>query len=850
MSRFERLLEARGTAEGKVLSVLLSAALAFSLIGLSAFPRTAEAREGGAPALAAATVNFSNDEWQAPKSDRTKDFGLWCTNLKLGTGKLSTKDMPELASQEGMTPDEIIEALGKTAVTAEGKTYTFHHLQVLDQNQTINGKDEYNSSMAVERFRFNQSADNGKGLFEYRSAVKGDEWVATKGKYLSFYYRYNLVIGNGDGEGNGTVTLLSKDWPHTEQEWVNGAGASDPVCAVYQLYSEEGTPIGAPIRTYYYSPSKDKIDNSLVIGDYWTVEEVRVAPIPGKSPVKKQAFTDYTVPETLDAVGAEPVADPTDFTIPWETTWGMQHHACLIAVKVKAMPSEQSLDVHYLDSETHEPIAESKSYTAKKTSGTALPTWDDYVAINEDGMVVAKDGYEVADGPAAGVRVPTTLGGDPAAIAFALPEGVVGYEAAPHHAALAQNENGVLQSLNLYFGKQQFTVTYTDGVEGEEVFPDQATEAPYGSLTPSFAGDPAREGWEFAGWAPQVADTVTENATYAAQWQRPLRPQDSVVTAEGYEGVYDGASHSIVLAGLIEGDQVVYQQADGLWGDSLPTFTNVVDSATVRARVSNSLYRDAPAIVEATVTITPAPVTVKAEDKRIAVGEEMPALTATVTGMVNDEPERWIEYTLACEADGAEGTYPITVTARSEQGNYEVTTQDATLTIAPEATEPNDPQGPTDPENPQNPEDPQNPDDPDDPEGTPIDDDDNPTPPVTPAGPTNTPGPGTPAGGDGGAPAGGVVIPDDGTPLAMAADNGEETIVDEENPLGAFDLDPECWVHWLMIIGMVITVVYGAGVVLFRRKNSHDLDDFEKQVLGEEKEARRTAAANVGYQAI
>lgn len=68
------------------------------------------------------------------------------------------------------------------------------------------------------------------------------------------------------------------------------------------------------------------------------------------------------------------------------------------------------------------------------------------------------------------------------------------------------------------------TVTYTDGVDGEEVFSDQTTEADYNSGTPAFSGTPAREGYTFLGWEPEVADTVTGNVVYVAQWKKAENP--------------------------------------------------------------------------------------------------------------------------------------------------------------------------------------------------------------------------------------------------------------------------------------------------------------------------------------
>ena len=66
------------------------------------------------------------------------------------------------------------------------------------------------------------------------------------------------------------------------------------------------------------------------------------------------------------------------------------------------------------------------------------------------------------------------------------------------------------------------TVTYTDGVKGEEVFADIVyKDIPYGTSTPAFGTkDPTREGYKFVGWEPEVAETVTKNVTYTAKWEK------------------------------------------------------------------------------------------------------------------------------------------------------------------------------------------------------------------------------------------------------------------------------------------------------------------------------------------
>ena len=67
-------------------------------------------------------------------------------------------------------------------------------------------------------------------------------------------------------------------------------------------------------------------------------------------------------------------------------------------------------------------------------------------------------------------------------------------------------------------GPKTFTVTYTDGADGA-VFANQVySNLSSGTATPAFKGTPEREGYTFAGWNPAVAETVTADVTYAAQW--------------------------------------------------------------------------------------------------------------------------------------------------------------------------------------------------------------------------------------------------------------------------------------------------------------------------------------------
>lgn len=78
------------------------------------------------------------------------------------------------------------------------------------------------------------------------------------------------------------------------------------------------------------------------------------------------------------------------------------------------------------------------------------------------------------------------------------------------------------QDMTLYAHWQKntttFTVKFTDGKDGK-AFTDVVYAVKEGEATPSFEGTPELDGYEFAGWSPELSDTVTESVTYTAQWK-------------------------------------------------------------------------------------------------------------------------------------------------------------------------------------------------------------------------------------------------------------------------------------------------------------------------------------------
>lgn len=139
-----------------------------------------------------------------------------------------------------------------------------------------------------------------------------------------------------------------------------------------------------------------------------------------------------------------------------------------------------------------------------------------------------------------------------------------------------------------------YNVTYTDGVENEEVFADQVySDLRKDSTTPAFNGTPTRTGYTFAGWEPEVAETVTANATYTAKWT-PVEPTredifkalNGLVTVtcinrfwkDGNKNMDCGQGQYGAMAGIVGQDYTLEEGENaGTWVVTFPV-TNFVKS--------------------------------------------------------------------------------------------------------------------------------------------------------------------------------------------------------------------------------------------------------------------------------
>lgn len=151
------------------------------------------------------------------------------------------------------------------------------------------------------------------------------------------------------------------------------------------------------------------------------------------------------------------------------------------------------------------------------------------------------------------------------------------------------------QSKNVYVvcpePEDTYTVIYTDGVEDQEIFADVTYSGlTSGEETPQYNGgqEPTRDGYTFKGWAPAVAQTVTADATYTAQWEAnaatptdPSAPSDTEVKA--MLGVKVSCYNSEV-----EHDEKTYDLEDGTY--TVGNVTSVNGSLVADVRITVASY--------------------------------------------------------------------------------------------------------------------------------------------------------------------------------------------------------------------------------------------------------------------
>ncbi|HYF76054.1 MAG TPA: MBG domain-containing protein, partial [Symbiobacteriaceae bacterium] len=222
-----------------------------------------------------------------------------------------------------------------------------------------------------------------------------------------------------------------------------------------------------------------------------------------------------------------------------------------------------------------------------------------------------------------------------------------------------------------------FTATYTGLVNGET--PAGLGLAPTFSTTAVTASAP--------GTYPVTPGSLSSpNYTFAyVDGTLTITPAALTVTANNASRTYGAANpaFTVTYSGFVAGDT-----------EAALTGTLAFSTTAAPASPAGSVHPITPAgltspnyaitYVDGTLTVTTAPLTIKADDKTRAFGAANPPLTATYTGFVLGETEAALAGTLSLSTAATPaspiGTYPISV-AGVTSINYDITFVPGTLSV-------------------------------------------------------------------------------------------------------------------------------------------------------------------------
>ena len=290
--------------------------------------------------------------------------------------------------------------------------------------------------------------------------------------------------------------------------------------------------------------------------------------------------------------------------------------------------------------------------------------------------------------------------------------------------------------------------------------------------------------------------TVTENA------------DEIVVTTTGGEFTYSGQAHgaTVSVSELPEG--YTLEKAE-----SSASATNVVDG-TVVATADTLVIRNAQGKdvtdelkirkIDGEIQITPAPLSIETGSAtKTYDGSALTNATLKVDGLVAGDVVTGRTTGSQTEVGSSANTYTLTW-GEVDPANYEITEQLGVLTVeavvVPVIPGPQQPSGPV----------------------------------VVP--PTTT----EPTG-----PADVVADALEGAYETVTGDKAtEEQIYDSENPLGK-EQAVHCWVHWYMILVMILTALYGVAVWLRRGNHTRKLKNDMNNILGGGDDGKDPAGAPV-----
>lgn len=261
--------------------------------------------------------------------------------------------------------------------------------------------------------------------------------------------------------------------------------------------------------------------------------------------------------------------------------------------------------------------------------------------------------------------------------------------------------SGITASEKTYDGNTTASLVYTDVTYGNIKDDDELTVTATGTFDDKNVGtgktvtisDLALGGTDAANYTLAAASEQQKEATAGIN-PKPLTITNVVFTANNkpYDGTTDAVFGSIdsehaTIEGVIAGDDLTIVSATGSFDDkNVGTGKTVIITGFTFGGTDAANYTYTGGDLTTTADITPASVTVTAENKTKGYGDDDPELTWTVAGLKGTDTKDVLTVSMSrTEGEDVGTTITITPSGDTEQGNYTVSYVTGTLTITAKA---------------------------------------------------------------------------------------------------------------------------------------------------------------------
>lgn len=374
-------------------------------------------------------------------------------------------------------------------------------------------------------------------------------------------------------ENDGTLTWRIGDIDKDKQEVSFKVKLKDGVQKVGELYTnndvsltfkssklenEEVTftkdAIGTPFVEIYSVTYTDGVDDVVVFDDQTTYGLPKGANTPGFSggtPTREDYTFDGWSPEVVATVGGDTYGDTykivytaqwkeiQKYTVTYELTDDVKPSNYSVPTDSKEYTKDEKYTVDSTYNKGSEVVEGGYTYTFSgwKLNGAGNVLTGDQPMDN--GSVVLKGTctktpnsgtkytvnhhqQNLNDNDYTQFQTETDKTGTTGELTNAAAKNYEGFKAKPFEQKTIAADGSTV--VDIYYDRNTYTVTYTDGVNDETIFADEVHQSvKYGAPVPAYNNGtkPSRENYTFAGWDPAVPETMpAHHLMFAAKWEK------------------------------------------------------------------------------------------------------------------------------------------------------------------------------------------------------------------------------------------------------------------------------------------------------------------------------------------